>query len=156
MILTMHKPRVTNHEQTGFTLIEVMVALSVFAVGILGLAIMQISAIKGSSSSMKVTNVAQIASKEIEELMLLDYNDSNLVDSNADGSAGLNDNTSDTADQTFDRTQEGNVKETYTLYYNIAEDYPLVNSKTIRLILIWTDQGISHQYSFDFIKVFGG
>lgn len=62
----------------GFTLIEVMVAMVIFAVGILGVAKMQISAINGNAAALKITEKYAVASNQIERLMTLPYTHSDL------------------------------------------------------------------------------
>lgn len=53
----------------GFTLIEVLIAVAILAIGILGLAKMQIAAIKGNACARKGTEAMVIAQKQIETLM---------------------------------------------------------------------------------------
>ncbi|SMC47623.1 prepilin-type N-terminal cleavage/methylation domain-containing protein [Desulfocicer vacuolatum DSM 3385] len=67
-----------EHGTAGFTLIEIMVALVIFAFGILGVAKMQISAINGNAAALKITEKFSLASNEIERLMGLPYTDSDL------------------------------------------------------------------------------
>ena len=62
----------------GFTLIEVMVALVIFSLGILGVAKMQINAIQGNAAALKITEKFSLASNCIERLMALPYTHSDL------------------------------------------------------------------------------
>lgn len=55
-------------QQSGMTLIEVMVALLVFAIGILGVAILQLSALKYSDSASRRTQVNFIAQDLMERI----------------------------------------------------------------------------------------
>lgn len=48
-------------KQAGMTLIEVLVALLVFAVGVLGVAMLQLNALKYTDSSMRSTQISFIA-----------------------------------------------------------------------------------------------
>ena len=59
--------------QKGFTLMEVMIALSIFAVGILGVFSMQISAINSNANARRVTEDATLAMDKVEELLALPY-----------------------------------------------------------------------------------
>jgi len=63
----------------GFTLIEVMIALTVFAIGLLGLAGMQITGIKGNSTAQSVSAKVALGSGVIEEIMARDGDDSLLA-----------------------------------------------------------------------------
>lgn len=67
-----------NGGQTGFTLIEVLMAMVVFAIGILGVAKMQISAINGNAGAMALTEKVSLASSQVERLMGLPYTHADL------------------------------------------------------------------------------
>jgi len=57
----------------GFTLVEVMIAISIFTIGILAIASMQISAINGNDSANNLTGATTWAQDRIEELLALPY-----------------------------------------------------------------------------------
>jgi type IV pilus assembly protein PilV len=57
-----------KNAQLGATLIEVMVALLVLSVGILGVAILQLNALKHSDSAMRSTQVSFIAQDLLERV----------------------------------------------------------------------------------------
>lgn len=58
-----------NNDDNGFTLIEVLIAMVIFAVGILGVAKMQLSAIDGNSTARKFTEAISAARDQIEPIM---------------------------------------------------------------------------------------
>ena len=62
-------------KENGFTLIEVLIALTIFAVGLLAVAALQTSAIKMNSTSNKLTNLSTLAKDQIEKLSALPYAD---------------------------------------------------------------------------------
>ncbi|MFC1813102.1 prepilin-type N-terminal cleavage/methylation domain-containing protein [Thermodesulfobacteriota bacterium] len=64
--------------EKGFTLIEVMIALTIFAVGMLAVATMQISAISVNARAKRLTQRTTYAQDKIEELIALDYTDTAL------------------------------------------------------------------------------
>lgn len=70
---------ISNNDR-GFTLIEVMIALVVFAIGLLAVASMQISSIGGNSTAREVTDASALAASQVEILMGLPYNDPLLND----------------------------------------------------------------------------
>ena len=61
--------------ENGFTLVEVLIALTIFAIGLLALASMQISAIQGNSTSQRVTAATTLAEGAMEWLQSLPSND---------------------------------------------------------------------------------
>jgi type IV pilus assembly protein PilV len=62
-------------KEDGFTLIEILIALTIFAVGLLAVAAMQNSAILMNSSAGKLTNVSTLGMDQIEKLSALPYTD---------------------------------------------------------------------------------
>jgi type IV pilus assembly protein PilV len=64
--------------QKGFTLMEVLIALVILAVGLLGVTGMQITAIRGNHFSGNLTQATVLAQNKLEELKHLPYYDSKL------------------------------------------------------------------------------
>lgn len=64
-----------NAHDDGFTLLEVLIAMVVFAIGILGVAEMQLSAIDGNSTSRKFTEAISAAREQIEPIMISSFDD---------------------------------------------------------------------------------
>lgn len=137
----------------GFTLIEVLIALVIFAIGILGAATMQISSIGENSHAMRVTEAATMSASELESLMTVSFDDALLTDNNNTGAnAGVTglDNT----DQTGQLADSGPVTQgTYTIFWNVADDYPVLGTKTIRMIVRRNDGGTQKELSQDFIRL---
>ena len=65
----------TIKKEAGYTLIEVLIALTIFAVGLLAVAGMQTSAIRMNSTAGKLTNLSTWGMDKIEELSALPYSD---------------------------------------------------------------------------------
>ncbi|MDY0268508.1 type IV pilus modification PilV family protein [Trichloromonas sp.] len=133
-------------DSSGFTLIEVLITLVIFAVGILGLALMQISAIKGNSVANRVTEAANIASNQIEQIFSWDYND-NRLEEDTNGIYTLTNG----ADQVADGHQldaGGN----YDIIWNVQENTPVADSKTVDVTVIWFDKGQSKELILSTIK----
>jgi len=65
-------------DNNGFTLIEVLIAISIFAIGSLAVAALQISAGKSNRTGSEITMAANIASDRMETLMALDFGDPDL------------------------------------------------------------------------------
>jgi prepilin-type N-terminal cleavage/methylation domain-containing protein len=71
---------VDQRTQNGMTLIEVMLALLIFSVGILGVAAMQITSIKCHRSARAITRDAFAASGQLELLSVMPFHHDWLVD----------------------------------------------------------------------------
>ena len=136
-------------EHNGFTLVELLIALFIFSVGILGVGTMQLSSIQGNSKGNRISEASNIAADRIEQAMAMPYDsDSNTkdddgdglidaadakelyIDVNGNGSFGLNDSPPDT-DVGPISSADGN----YQIYWNVAVDYPVAGAKTIRVIV---------------------
>ena len=63
---------------TGFTIIEVVIAISILAVGLLGVAAMQTSAIQVNSAAGQMTTRMNWAQDKMEELKALAFSDPSL------------------------------------------------------------------------------
>ena len=137
----------------GFSLIEIMIALVIFTIGILGLLIMLLYTIKGNSMSVRLTNASQLASKQIEKIMLLDYD--TLTDTDNDGISGLDDSDVSTSDGTNLNIEAGDLGKQYNLYWNVAEDQPVAGTKTLRVIVAWQEGEANKKVKFDYVKTLG-
>ena len=65
-------------KKNGFSLLEILIALVLFAVGMLAIGGMQIGSIKGNSFSQEVTQATVLSQDRLEELRKMDFDDSNL------------------------------------------------------------------------------
>lgn len=64
--------------QQGFSLIEVLIALAIFSIGILAVSSLQVSASMQSRNSSEITQASAIAFNQMEELMLRPFNHNDL------------------------------------------------------------------------------
>jgi len=67
--------RVNNE---GYTLIETMIAIAIFAIGFLAIASLQIAASKNNRAGSDYTQATTIATDRMERLMALPYSDGDL------------------------------------------------------------------------------
>lgn len=137
--------------EDGFTLLEVLIALAILAFGLLAVASMQGAAIKGNSQARGITEAAACAQDRVEKLMSLAYTDPLLNDTHNDGFAGLNLTVDGSGAVTADQSAAGSISG-YTVYWNVAVNYPVNNVKTIRLIVQWIDRGARKSATFEFMK----
>ncbi|UCD81179.1 MAG: prepilin-type N-terminal cleavage/methylation domain-containing protein [Desulfobacterales bacterium] len=66
-----------NH-QSGFTIIEVMIAVSIFAIGFLAISSLQFSASKNNRTASEITQAVTIAADHMERLVVLSFNHADL------------------------------------------------------------------------------
>ena len=59
--------------QRGFTLLEVMIALSIFSVGILAVVAMQGQAILGNAAAQSLSNASALAQERMERIMEMPF-----------------------------------------------------------------------------------
>lgn len=111
----------------GFSLLEVLIAVAIFAICILAINSLQVRNIKSGSDSKNMTEAANFANAKLEELIALPYD--NLLDVDEDGSGNLDDIGQD-ADGTA-------VMGGYEVSWNIAEDAIISGTKTIKVIALF-------------------
>lgn len=149
---------------TGFTLIEVVIALGVLSIGILGLMVMQLSAIKGNSTANTITAESNWAADRIELVLDLDFFHADLLDTDNDGTNrdnnrdGFDDADTDVnADGIIDDVAYFGLNDLgssapagciaapadnclrqgdYDIFWNIAVNHPVPYSKKIKVIVI--------------------
>ena len=123
-----------RHEgDAGFTLLEVIIAISILTVGLLAVGSMQTAAIHGNDTAYHVTEGATWAQNRIEALIALPYNDPLL------------DNGIDKADPT-PPTPDG-----YSITYDVS-DGPVENTKLITVIATEQGRGVTKVRQLTYIK----
>lgn len=113
----------------GFTLIEVIIGLCIFSIGIMAVYGMQLQSVQMNANARRLTEASSAARDVLERLKGLDYDSADLKDTNADGQAGL------------DSIGEGADHSAGNVFWNIAVNSPVPNTKTIHAISTWTWRG---------------
>ncbi len=114
----------------GFTIIEIMVAMAIFAIGILGVIKMQYTATLQNAQSRMNSEAVAVVSSYIEDLLQVDYTD--IVSTSA--------NTPDTR-----LTTSGIV---CSIYRTVSLDVPIQDVKQIRIRIQWPVKGMNATKSF--------
>lgn len=145
-------------DQSGFSLIEVLIAMVILAVGLLTLITMQTTGIKGNSKANSITVASDWGADRVEQLFAMSYTDGDLEDDGkvnndkpwtSDGAGGLN-NTDTTAlppDGEF-TSPDGH----YKVFWNIADNLVMENTKSIRVIIVRSDFGEERTVTMDYLK----
>lgn len=128
-IETKDKMTLGRHE-SGYTLIEVLISLTLFSVGMLAIASMQISGIRGNATAKWHTEASTWSADRLERLMTRDYAHADLTS----GSHGP--------------VTEG----LYTINWTVSANDPINNVKTIDVTVSWKDGTMSKNNTFSFYK----
>lgn len=100
----------------GFTLLEVMIALGILAVGLLSVAAAQLYAMRGGASGRHSSDAAVVAHSQLENFQRIDFTDAVLTATGGAFVAAPNPST------TVVQTPDGDAIEmTYTLSWRIAD-----------------------------------
>ena len=133
---------------TGFTLIEVLIAVAIFSIGILGVAALQSGSIKGNTTARGVTDIAVIASDRLEMLRSLPYNDPAL--STPGGPLATRDYVLAQAADRLDNDYDGNIDEdnetgALSIQYTVTNDWPLNRTKTVTVTVTHVGASVRKQ-----------
>ena len=121
-----------RQREKGFTILEVLMAVSILTVAILTVASMQISSIRGNAFAGKVTEATTLAGRQLEILQSLPYNDTEL-----------------TAGTTHSDT---NPPANYTVAWTVTDEAIFNNTKTIDVTVAWTDHGVQRNVSMQQVR----
>jgi Tfp pilus assembly protein PilV len=170
------------HDSRGFSLIEVLLGISIFMIGMLGVTALNISSLKSNTFSGNLSEATFIAATKIEELMAMDFDDIEEGAGEDDGShttnQDVNDNGIDDDDPgdpaaevdnkpnfvIDDTGTDADHEDTYlgkkgifTVYWNVAENEPISvapqRTKIINVIVEWHVKDEPRRISMDVIRM---
>jgi type IV pilus assembly protein PilV len=106
--------------EAGFTLIEIMIALVILSIGLVALAGLQLSAIKGNTFSNRMTAAVSIANQKLEQIKDKAY--ANILSESP--------------------TQI--PQSPFTTQVTVTNNIPLTNTKTVNVTVTWSEGSKSH------------
>lgn len=133
-----HDPRI---RERGFTLLEVIMAICVLTVGILAVASMQGSSSRNNILADSRTEAVTWAEDQMESLLSLAWDNPLLSDTDGDGATGLADQGFDNDTSTKGDADHQVVQGKYSIYWNVADNAIIGNTKTVNIIVTWKDYG---------------
>jgi prepilin-type N-terminal cleavage/methylation domain-containing protein len=154
----------TRHSSRGFSLIEVMIAMAIFAVGMLGVFSMQISSINGNATARRVTQDVTWAMDKTEQLLALAYTDTgDLKGVTSDVDANGQEHSIANGDFTVDNDgidndldgeiDEGGEAAIVTITWFVLNESPDPDTKTIRITINHrVTLGRDREVNLEFIK----
>lgn len=116
---------ISSHNEKGFTLIEVLMAISIMAIGLLGLAVLQVAATNGNALAKKNSLAVSLAEDKIEKYKYTLY---------ADIPTGVETETNLSAGAIYTRTT------------TVVDNTPIPDTKTVTVEVSW--QNGSKKVSF--------
>jgi len=116
-------------DERGFSLIEVMIALAIFSIGILGVASMQILSVNYNSHARRTTEGTSWGVERMERLMTLPYDDADLDPVN--------------------NNPHTDTRGIYNITWNVTDN---TDNKIINMTVSWTVRGVTKNILFNYVK----
>jgi Tfp pilus assembly protein PilV len=126
---------------------ELMIALMILSIGVLGIWSMQIAAIKGNFVSRKLTEGVVAGSDQLEKLMLMEYGGGDLAyDSTIHTPLAYD------AGGNVVSWQTSSTDDEYSVQMTISEDTPVDNIKKIDVAISWERAGETKGLTYVYYK----
>ncbi|MDM8556258.1 type IV pilus modification protein PilV [Desulfococcaceae bacterium HSG7] len=121
-------------QQHGFTLIEVLITMAIFSIGILALAAMQISGMNSNQFARTLATASTLAGDKIERMTLTDSDHASL----------------DAGTAHSETYTEGQIS--YTVNWTVTDDLPATGSKTVNIEITWHYGDKNRKLNVTYIK----
>jgi len=128
---------------TGMSLLEVLIALAILSVGLLGIASLQITAIKGNATADETVVAAYYAQEKVEELRRTAFD--NIV-----SSPGIVSGAPDYASIPTDNAVESKISKKNVRIYRV---WNVDNAATLKTVSVWScwREGGARWHSMHFV-----
>ena len=127
-----------HRDEKGFSIIEALIAISIFSIGLLAIAALQSSSSASNSNALVQTQLTSWCSDQVESLIALPYSDPALAQGATDPLRD-NDGIDNDGDGIIDETDEtGNLN---TISWVVQDNWPFDNTKTITVEVVTTRKG---------------
>lgn len=111
---------------SGFTLIEVLIAMGIFAIGFLAVGLMQVGALTTTNSARRTTEAMSVVENQSELIMAMPfYADDNGIDDDLDGTIDNFDVMADLVNRNASNPHVRNVAGPYTVRWTVTPDVPI-------------------------------
>jgi prepilin-type N-terminal cleavage/methylation domain-containing protein len=135
-----------ENREKGFTLVELLIALVIFSVGIVGAARMHVAAINGNMYSMQLTNAVNVAETQAERLQDIDFTEGQVTDGLQ--GADLLETTSGRNQYTGQSQTYLNVSYTPSWTVSRVENNPKL--LLVRMTVTWNEKETPKAYNMNF------
>ena len=125
-----------NRKEAGYTLIEILVAMAIFSIGILAVASMQVAAVNGNATARYNNEASVLAQDQLERLILMNY----------DPLSPPTELTPGTSHTVMDPTGQ------YRISWTIPNLLPTSNAVTINMTVQWFERDRLRRISYRFVK----
>lgn len=142
----------------GMTLLEVLVAMAILSIGLMGTIPFATTAMSGNVAARRVTEATQLVEEKLEKFRripsyminpssaltsLVDTNGNPNLDASVILPAGSCTPSSSAADS-YEEISRTYLRGCYVRFWNIADNTPRVDMKTVRMHVIWWEASRLH------------
>ncbi len=131
-----------NNNRSGFSLIELLIALSILTIGLLGVIPLSIATIRLNNLQNQMNNAKYLAETHSEMLRSISFDSPDLQHIRSD-SLGDTLNFDHRDVRTLDNVD-------YTIFWNIQDNVD--GTKTVRTIIRWNFRGVTREYQVEMVR----
>ncbi len=130
--------------QGGFTFTEIMAAMTIFLVGLLGLCALQLAGIRNNRLSGCGTQALSLVQMQMEQILQADFHAPHISDVNPSNNQDLM-SVENCDYENVDAEGKKVDWSPYQLIWNVADGLPVAGTKTIVVTVLWDNRKSSRQ-----------